>query len=60
MIKEKIYLQIQNFLLMTFPYFQVVRDLNISANEINKDLKKIAAWDHQCKMSFDLVPLKQA
>ena len=31
----------------------VVRDLNTSANEINNDLKKIEAWAHQWKMSFN-------
>ena len=40
--------------------FSVVRDLNISANEINDDLKKIEAWAHQWKMSFNSDPLKQA
>ena len=37
-----------------------MRDLNISANEINDDLKKIEAWAHQWKMSFNPDPLKQA
>ena len=37
----------------------VVRDLNTSANEINDDLKKIKAWSHQWKMSFNLDPWKQ-
>ena len=37
----------------------VVRDLTTSANEINDDLKKIKAWAHQCKMSFNLDPWKQ-
>ena len=27
--------------------FSVARDLNISANKINDDLKKIEAWAHQ-------------
>ena len=40
--------------------FSVVRDLKISANEINDDLKKIEAWAHQWKMSFNPNPLKQA
>ena len=38
----------------------VVRDLNTSAIEINDDLKKIEAWAHQWKMSFNPDPLKQA
>ena len=38
--------------------FSVVRDLNISANEINDNLNK--AWAHQWKMSFNTDPLKQA
>ena len=32
----------------------------IVANEINDDLKKIEAWAHQWKMSFNPDPLKQA
>ena len=39
--------------------YSVVHDLNTSANEINDDLKKIEAWDHQWKMSFNPDPLKQ-
>ena len=42
------------------PLFSVVRDLNTSAIEINDDLKKIEAWSHQWKMSFNPDPLKQA
>ena len=38
----------------------VVRDLNISAIEINDDLKKTEAWAHQWKMSFNPDSLKQA
>ena len=37
-----------------------MRDLNISANEINDDLKKIEAWAHQWKMNFNPDSLKQA
>ena len=33
--------------------FSVVRDLNTSANEVNDDLKKIEAWAHRWKMSFN-------
>ena len=40
--------------------FSVVRDLNTSAIGINDDLKKIEAWAHQWKMSFNPAPLKQA
>ena len=40
--------------------FSVLRDLNTSANEINDDLKKIEAWAHTWKTSFNLDPLKQA
>ena len=36
--------------------FSAVRDLNISANAINDDLKKIEAWAHQWKMSFNPLP----
>ena len=38
--------------------FSVVRDLNTSAIEINVDLKKIEAWVHQWKISFNPDPLK--
>ena len=40
--------------------FSVVHDLNISAIEINDNLKKIEAWAHQWKISFNPDPLKQA
>ena len=40
--------------------FTVVCDLNSPAIEINDDLKKIEAWAHQWKMSFNPDPLKQA
>ena len=40
--------------------FSVVRDLNTSAIKIYDDLKKIEAWAHQWKMSFNPDPLKQA
>ena len=40
--------------------FSVLRDLYTSAIEINDDLKKIEAWAHQWKMSFNLDPSKQA
>ena len=39
--------------------FSVVSDLNTFAIEINHDLKKIEAWAHQWKMSFNTDPLKQ-
>ena len=39
--------------------FFLVTDLNTSADEINDDLKKIEAWVHQLKMSFNLDPVKQ-
>ena len=38
--------------------FSVVCDLNTSANEINNNLKKIEAWAHQWKTSFNRNPLK--
>ena len=37
--------------------FSVVRNLNTSANEVNDDLKKIEAWAHRWKMSFNPDPL---
>ena len=39
--------------------FYVVRNLNTSPNEINNDFKKVEAWSHQWKMSFNPGPLKQ-
>ena len=39
--------------------FSVVHGLSTSANEINDDLKKIEAWAHHWKMSFNPDPLKQ-
>ena len=38
----------------------LVRDPNTYAIEISDDLKKIEAWSHQWKMSFNLDPVKQA
>ena len=38
--------------------FSVVCDLNTSANEINNNLKKIEAWAHQWKTTFNRDPLK--
>ena len=37
-----------------------VHDLNVSANEINGDLKEIEAWAHKWRISFNLDLLKQA
>ena len=36
-----------------------MRDLDTSSNEINDDWKKIEAWAHQWKISFNPDPLKQ-
>ena len=36
-----------------------MRDLNTSAIEINDELKKIEAWLHEWKVSFNPDPLKQ-
>ena len=41
-------------------FFSVARDLNTSANETNDDLKKIKAWVHQWKTSFNAAHLRQA
>ena len=43
-----------------FSLFSLGRDLNIPANEINDVLKKIELWVHQCKMSFNPAPFRQA
>ena len=40
--------------------FSVVHDKNVSANELNNDLRKISNWAYQWKMSFNPDPLKQA
>ena len=37
-----------------------MHDLNISANEINDQLKRIDAWAYQWKMNFNPDPLKLA
>ena len=48
-----------SFLLM-IPLFSVVNDPNISAFELNHDLKLISQWAYQWKMSFNPNPTKQA
>ena len=40
--------------------FNVAHDINISANELNNDLKKFSNWAFQWKMSFNPDPSKQA
>ena len=40
--------------------FNVAHDINISANELNNDLKKVSNWAFQWKMSFNPDPSKQA
>ena len=40
--------------------FSVVRDITLSAKNLNDDLKKIQKWAFQWKMSFNLDPNKQA
>ena len=40
--------------------FSVIHDINISAGELNEDLKKISEWAFQWKMIFDLDATKQA
>ena len=40
--------------------FSVVRDPQISAQELNHDLDLISRWAHQWKMSFNPDPTKQA
>ena len=34
--------------------FFVVNDINVSADQMNKDLEKISMWAYQWKMSFNL------
>ena len=40
--------------------FSIVHDLNVSANDLNHDFKKINDWDYQWKMNFNPDPSKQA
>ena len=40
--------------------FSIVHDLNVSANDLNHDLKKINDWTYQWKMNFNPDPSKQA
>ena len=40
--------------------FNEAHDINISANELNNDLKKVSNWAFQWKMSFNPDPSKQA
>ena len=40
--------------------FNVMHDINTSANELNNDLKRVSNWAFQCKMSFNPDPSKRA
>ena len=40
--------------------FSVVNDPNVTATELNLDLKVISKWAYQWKMSFNPEPTKQA
>ena len=40
--------------------FSIVHDPNLSAAELNSDLRKINNWAHKWRMSFNPDPLKQA
>ena len=40
--------------------FSVVRDIDISENDLNHDLEKISEWAFPRKMKFNLDPNKQA
>ena len=40
--------------------FFVANDINVSADQMNKDLDKISLWSYQCKMSFNPDVSKQA
>ena len=41
-------------------HFSIVKDCNISANELNHDLDLISTWAFNWKMSFNPDPSKQA
>ena len=57
-ISEKITFTVKLFAVK--PFFSVVNDPNISANELNKDLELISKWAYKWKMSFNLGKNKQA
>ena len=40
--------------------FSIVKDPDISANDVNHDLAIINNWVHQWKLNFNPDPLKQA
>ena len=40
--------------------FSVVSDINVCADQMNKDLEKISMWPYQWKMPFNLDIPKQA
>ena len=40
--------------------FSVIHDINLSAGELNKDLKKISEWAFQWEMIFNPDATKQA
>ena len=40
--------------------FSIVKDANISANDLNQDLMTIGHWAHQWKLEFNPDPTKQA
>ena len=59
MIYQMTYPPIVNFLQMIPLFFSCTRQ-NISANELNNDLRKISNWTYQWKISFNPDPFKQA
>ena len=44
---------------MTRPFY-VVKNPNISAKELNRDLQLVSEWANKCKMSFNPDKNKQA
>ena len=60
MILKSILNRILIFLRMAPCFFSIVKDPNISANDLNHDLDIINRWAHQWKLEFNPDPLKQA
>ena len=47
-------------LVLMFPVFSIVQNINSTTTNLNSNLNKISDWDFQWKMNFDPDPNKQA
>ena len=56
----KAFHQLSNYLLMIHLSFFFVNGINVSADQMNKDLEKLSIWAYQWKMSFNPDISKQA